>query len=271
MSRWKELPAELDPRVRQLITRLRRLKDHSGLSVRQLAAKTGYSAKSWERYLGGRALPPREAVEAIAPIGDEDPTKLLALHEVAAVAWDDARRTAAASDTDSAGVTHVTDVTGPAPPVAGAEDGPSPGRAPGLALMAGAVALAVVVAVSVVLIARFVMGDTGSVAAPRASGVAGAPESPSPSRPSYTCEFERVDGQWFAGNSRTGKTLVAYGHAGPDVAEVQCLLRRAGFATGDVDGIFGPLTQRAVKQVQNEADLVVDGIVGPHTWKALRA
>ncbi|CAM5660819.1 hypothetical protein SPURM210S_04271 [Streptomyces purpurascens] len=59
MSRWKGLPEELDPRVRQLVVRLRRVKDHSGLSLRRLAAKTGYSTSSWERYLAGRSLPPR--------------------------------------------------------------------------------------------------------------------------------------------------------------------------------------------------------------------
>ena len=87
MSRWKVLPAELDPRVRQLVVRLRRLKDHSGLSIRQLAARTGYSPKSWERYLGGASLPPGEAVEALARICGEDPTRLLALREVAAEGW----------------------------------------------------------------------------------------------------------------------------------------------------------------------------------------
>ncbi|MFC7513290.1 helix-turn-helix domain-containing protein [Streptomyces thermocarboxydus] len=86
MSRWKALPAELDPRARHLVVSLRRLKDHSGLSMRQLAAKTGYSTSSWERYLGGRSLPPKEAVEAVAAVAGEDPTRLLALWEVASAA-----------------------------------------------------------------------------------------------------------------------------------------------------------------------------------------
>ncbi|MCX4882707.1 Scr1 family TA system antitoxin-like transcriptional regulator [Streptomyces sp. NBC_00847] len=98
MSRWRALPAELDSPVRQLVVRLRRLKDHSGLSLRQLAARTGYSPKSWERYLGARSLPPREAVEALARIGGEDPTRLLALQEVAAEAWGRGRNTAAVAE-----------------------------------------------------------------------------------------------------------------------------------------------------------------------------
>ncbi|MFF3991812.1 helix-turn-helix domain-containing protein [Streptomyces cyaneofuscatus] len=84
MSRWRELPAELDPAAYRLVVRLRALKDHSGLSTRQLAVKSGYSTKSWERYLGGRTLPPHDAVDAMARIAGEDPARLLALREIAA-------------------------------------------------------------------------------------------------------------------------------------------------------------------------------------------
>jgi len=39
----------------------------------------------------------------------------------------------------------------------------------------------------------------------------------------------------------------------------------------DVDGIFGPLTEAAVRRFQRNHDLVPDGIVGPLTWAALDA
>ncbi len=43
-----------------------------------------------------------------------------------------------------------------------------------------------------------------------------------------------------------------------------------GRVTGDVDGIYGPLTRRAVRRFQDREGLTVDGVVGPDTWRALR-
>ncbi|WP_073951636.1 peptidoglycan-binding protein [Streptomyces kebangsaanensis] len=263
MSRWKELPAELNPRVRQLVVRLRRLKDHSGLSTRQLAAKTGYSTKSWERYLGGRSLPPRDAVEALARIGDDDPARLLALHEVAADAWRDGR--AAASVSAPEGDTVLS---------AGAEPEPererTPGRALRIAVVAGVVTLVLAVSSAVLLVVRLSGGEGRTTAAPGVSSAALPEATPPPSSPPYTCRYQRLDGHWYAGNSRTQDAILVNGLAGPEVAEAQCLLRRAGFSPGDIDGVYGPLTTSAAKRLQKRADLVVDGIVGPHTWKALR-
>src|ERR1044072_6790987 len=78
MPRSRTLPAELDPSARQLVARLRLLKDHSERTMRLPAVKTCYSAKSWERSRGGTSLPPREAVEALAGITGTDPVPLLA-------------------------------------------------------------------------------------------------------------------------------------------------------------------------------------------------
>jgi peptidoglycan hydrolase-like protein with peptidoglycan-binding domain len=36
-----------------------------------------------------------------------------------------------------------------------------------------------------------------------------------------------------------------------------------------VDGVFGPKTEAAVKDIQQSAGLTVDGVVGPQTWAAL--
>lgn len=260
MPRWKELPAELDPRVRQLVVRLRRLKDRSGLSTRQLAMKTGYSEKSWERYLNGRSLPPGEAVEAMARTGGDDATRLLALHEVATEAWSTRHPGAPAQETHE---------TQEAP-----EETPRPqGRSLRTLLVAGTVALVLIASASVLAVVQLQDGDGSATASHRASPTtsASASASASASRITYTCRMERIDGRWYAGNSRTQDAILAGGQAGPEVAEAQCLLRRAGIPPGDVDGIFGPLTQRAVERIQKRDELVVDGIIGPHTWGALRS
>ncbi|WP_326754099.1 peptidoglycan-binding protein [Streptomyces hirsutus] len=286
MSRWKGLPTELDPSVRNLVVRLRRLKDHSGLSLRQLAAKTGYSSSSWERYLGGRALPPRDAVEALASVTGEEPTRLLAVWEVAAEAWSGRTATAPAGPIAGAAPAGARDQTpesaaepgraesleplepldpiGPAGP--GAE--PARGRAFHVAVAAGAVAVVLAVSAVVVLVDRAGADRDHGAVAPLAPSA--APAASPRSVPAYTCRVERIDGLWHAGLSTTRDKILANGYAGPEVAEAQCLLDRAGYSPGDVDGIFGPMTERAVKRLQTDADLVVDGIVGPHTWGALR-
>ncbi|HEY4989656.1 MAG TPA: peptidoglycan-binding protein [Opitutaceae bacterium] len=50
---------------------------------------------------------------------------------------------------------------------------------------------------------------------------------------------------------------------------VQRALRRAPNLGVLVDGIFGPATEKAVKEFQEGAGLAVDGIVGPAAWGAL--
>ena len=64
-----------------------------------------------------------------------------------------------------------------------------------------------------------------------------------------------------------------YGRPGGSsrVHAVQRRLRMLGQQPGPVDGLYGPLTQAAVKRFQSSAGLAVDGIAGPHTLRALRA
>ncbi|WP_313758145.1 LysM peptidoglycan-binding domain-containing protein [Tissierella sp.] len=59
------------------------------------------------------------------------------------------------------------------------------------------------------------------------------------------------------------------GSRGASVAELQQLLRNAGFDPGPIDGIFGTRTQSAVIAFQRSRNLVPDGIVGRMTWTAL--
>ena len=69
------------------------------------------------------------------------------------------------------------------------------------------------------------------------------------------------------------------GSRGDDVKRVQRSIVRDGYRSAandlgldgatDVDGIFGPRTDAAVRRFQERQGLVVDGIVGPITWAAL--
>jgi peptidoglycan hydrolase-like protein with peptidoglycan-binding domain len=52
------------------------------------------------------------------------------------------------------------------------------------------------------------------------------------------------------------------------VRTLQHLLRAHGQNVA-VDGIFGPLTEAAVRAVQQSAGVAVDGVVGPQTWPKL--
>ena len=53
------------------------------------------------------------------------------------------------------------------------------------------------------------------------------------------------------------------------IRTVQYLLRQHGHANVVVDGVFGPITDAAVRSFQQAHGLVVDGIVGNQTWPAL--
>lgn len=87
MPRWKALPDELDPQVREFTSQLRRLVDRSGLSIAAVSDRTGYSKTSWERYLNGRLLAPKGAIVALAEVTNTNPMHLTTMWELAERAW----------------------------------------------------------------------------------------------------------------------------------------------------------------------------------------
>lgn len=87
MPRWKALPDELDPQVREFASQLRRLVDRSGLSIAAVSDRTGYSKTSWERYLNGRLLAPKGAIVALAEVTGTNPVHLITMWELAERAW----------------------------------------------------------------------------------------------------------------------------------------------------------------------------------------
>ena len=57
---------------------------------------------------------------------------------------------------------------------------------------------------------------------------------------------------------------------GADVQALQERLLALGYAqVGIPDGVFGAMTDEAVRQYQEDSGLVVDGVVGPVTWDLL--
>lgn len=52
---------------------------------------------------------------------------------------------------------------------------------------------------------------------------------------------------------------------GEDVLQVQNRLIKLGLDPGKADGIYGPITEKAVRKFQEAANLEIDGIVGPIT------
>lgn len=54
------------------------------------------------------------------------------------------------------------------------------------------------------------------------------------------------------------------GSAGPEVKILQEQLNKIGVSC-DVDGIYGPNTEKAVKTFQTASGIDADGIVGEHT------
>ena len=55
------------------------------------------------------------------------------------------------------------------------------------------------------------------------------------------------------------------------VREIQKRLNQLGYACGKIDGVIGIKTMTAIRKFQADNLLVVDGVVGPQTWKKLLA
>jgi peptidoglycan hydrolase-like protein with peptidoglycan-binding domain len=61
------------------------------------------------------------------------------------------------------------------------------------------------------------------------------------------------------------------GSTGLPVRRLQSRMSAVGFDTGGVDGRFGAKTETAVKKLQQNFNLTVDGVVGPRTWDVVDA
>jgi peptidoglycan hydrolase-like protein with peptidoglycan-binding domain len=71
-----------------------------------------------------------------------------------------------------------------------------------------------------------------------------------------------------APTSTSGEMLQS-GSSGPAVRQLQEALKAAGFDPGPIDGVYGPLTEAAVRAFQSSVGISVDGIAGPITQSKL--
>ncbi|ARV57567.1 cell wall-binding protein [Nostocales cyanobacterium HT-58-2] len=88
--------------------------------------------------------------------------------------------------------------------------------------------------------------------------------------PSSQARKTSTENSSVASNRRSSKFLER-GDEGEDVKVLQERLRIAGFYTGNSTGIYGPITEDAVKRFQEAYNLAPDGIVGPATLAKLPA
>ena len=63
--------------------------------------------------------------------------------------------------------------------------------------------------------------------------------------------------------------LSRYGSSGNEVTQIQTKLKRWGYYTGSIDGVYGSRTVAAVKWFQSKNGLTADGIAGPATLAAM--
>lgn len=75
--------------------------------------------------------------------------------------------------------------------------------------------------------------------------------------PLAVCEIERTI------------TLTTPYLQGPDIIELQEILRDFGLYDGEIDGVFGPKTQDAVRRFQQLVQLPPDGVVDAEVWARL--
>ena len=63
---------------------------------------------------------------------------------------------------------------------------------------------------------------------------------------------------------------IKLGDTGDDVKRLQrVFVRTKDLGPDNLDGVFGPQTEKVVKDFQQLNGLVVDGVVGPITWSHL--
>jgi peptidoglycan hydrolase-like protein with peptidoglycan-binding domain len=107
-----------------------------------------------------------------------------------------------------------------------------------------------------------------------ATAIAPSAHADSLSVQAYTCHMSYSGGRAYGGHY-SGNTVVPARTAVTSAGiEAQCLL--SSYGAGTVDGIFGPRSQAAMHNAQEDINLwyghkvTVDGMPGPESWPWLR-
>ncbi|MGW5658203.1 DUF2690 domain-containing protein [Streptomyces humi] len=220
----------MTPERTRLAASLRELRARTGLSMAALATKTAFSKSSWERYLNGKSLPPRQAVQDLCRLAGEPDGRCLALWELAESQWSGrGKETPTAPPTTTPSPTATATPARTATPAAtGAATGassaaapaPTPPPTPRLAGHRSVVAVAVLasvcaVAVGAVAVAAALL-PAGADGASRTSAEAPPHQDASPSAPrcrGAACEGRNPMGMRCAGSPVTLATRHTAGGA----------------------------------------------------------
>ncbi|MFB5662359.1 peptidoglycan-binding protein [Alteribacillus sp. HJP-4] len=73
----------------------------------------------------------------------------------------------------------------------------------------------------------------------------------------------------IASDAVAGDQTLKQGMKDADVSELQDWLKSNGYLEDQIDGIFGPLTEKALKTYQDAIGIGADGIAGPQTFGAI--
>ncbi len=80
---------------------------------------------------------------------------------------------------------------------------------------------------------------------------------------------KNIAGEISASEYGVVEALSKRGSRGEEVRQIQTKLKRWGYYTGSVDGIYGSKTEEAVRYFQRKNGLTVDGIAGKKTLAAM--
>lgn len=81
--------------------------------------------------------------------------------------------------------------------------------------------------------------------------------------------WRRLEGARWALGDRVLRYGARHMQHGDDVSALQRRLHDLGFDPGRIDGIFGPDTERALKELQRNVGIPSDGLCGPVTFRSL--